>query len=165
MQNNRQKAGIQTLFSGLGANPGAVARVSGDAAHPQLRGVVRFYPAGSGTLVLAEFHGLPYDAARCAENIFAMHIHTNGSCAGDGGAFAGAGGHYNPAGCPHPAHAGDLPPLFSNRGYAFSAVYTERFTVREILQRTVILHSQRDDFTSQPAGDAGSRIGCGIIEG
>lgn len=97
MQNNRQKAGIQTLFSGLGASPGAVARVSGDAAHPQLRGVVRFYPAGSGTLVLAEFHGLPYDAARCAENIFAMHIHTNGSCAGDGGAFAGAGGHYNPA--------------------------------------------------------------------
>lgn len=45
MQNNRQKTGIQTLFSGLGANPGAVARVSGDAAHPQLRGVVRFYPA------------------------------------------------------------------------------------------------------------------------
>ena len=119
MQNNRQKAGIQTLFSGLGASPGAVARVSGDAAHPQLRGVVRFYPAGSGTLVLAEFHGLPYDAARCAENIFAMHIHTNGSCAGDGGAFAGAGGHYNPAGCPHPAHAGDLPPLFSNRGMRF----------------------------------------------
>ncbi|MGN0800330.1 MAG: superoxide dismutase family protein [Christensenellales bacterium] len=164
MRKNSLKAEMPDLFPGFGATPGAVARVTGDAGHAALRGTVRFYPAGSGTLMVAEFRGLPYDAAHCAENIFAMHIHAGGSCAGDGGAFSAAGGHFDPSGCPHPAHAGDLPPLFSNRGYAFSAFYTERFAVRDIIGRTVIVHGRRDDFTSQPAGDAGSRIGCGLIE-
>lgn len=137
MRTSNTKAGMPNLFSGLSASPGAVAEVRGDNAHPKLRGSVRFYPAGQGTLVVAEFRGLPYAAARCAENIFAMHIHENGQCTGDGGAFIATGGHYNPLGCPHPAHAGDLPPLFSNRGYAFSAFYTERFTIPQIVGREI----------------------------
>ena len=99
MRKNSLKAGMPDLFPGFGATPGAVARVVGDTAHAALRGTVRFYPAGSGTLMVAEFRGLPYDAAHCAENIFAMHIHAGGSCAGDGGAFSAAGGHFDPSGC------------------------------------------------------------------
>lgn len=56
-----------------------------------------------------------------------------------------------------------MPPLFSNRGYAFQAFLTDRFTVLEILGRTVIIHDGTDDFTSQPAGNAGARIACGVI--
>lgn len=43
-------------------------------------------------------------------------------------------------------------------------VYTNRFTVSEVIGKSIILHSQPDDFTTQPAGNSGSRIACGIIE-
>lgn len=149
----------------LNRRPQARAQMRGDAQHPQLRGTVSFYACSRGTVVLAELWGLPYDASPCAPNIFAMHLHAGGSCDGhDAMAFSDAGGHYNPDGCAHPAHAGDLPPLFGNRGYAWQGCYTERFTPQEVIGKTVIVHARRDDFTSQPAGDAGERIGCGVIE-
>lgn len=142
--------------------PFARAAVSGDPAHPELHGRVEFFASGKGTLMTAVFEGLPFDAAPCAPNINAFHIHTGGACTGNP-AFADALGHYDPGRCPHPAHAGDLPPLFSNHGFAFQAFYTERFTPEEVVGRTVIVHAMRDDFSSQPAGDAGARVGCGVI--
>ena len=77
--------------------------------------------------------------------------------------FSDALTHYNPDTCAHPQHAGDLPPLFGNNGYAFSMFLTNRFSVSEIIGRTVILHSAPDDFTSQPAGNSGVKIACGVI--
>ena len=71
--------------------------------------------------------------------------------------------HYNPQGCPHPYHAGDLPPLFGNQGYAFSAFVTDRFAVREIVEKTIIIHSKPDDFKTQPSGDSGEKMACGKI--
>lgn len=79
-------------------------------------------------------------------------------------AFAGAGGHYNPERGKHPYHAGDLLPLFANNGHAFSIFLTDNFFVEEVIGRTVIVHAGVDDFTSQPAGNAGSKIACGKIE-
>ena len=97
-------------------------------------------------------------------SIFAFHIHSGGTCSGSADdPFRDAQGHYHPENCPHPAHAGDMPPLFSNKGYAAQAFLTGRFTVREIIGRTVIIHAGTDDFTSQPAGNAGARIACGVI--
>lgn len=154
-----------SLISALSMRPDAHAVISGDASHPHLFGYADFYAHKNGTLLIAELWGLPYDSSPCTSNIFAMHIHDIGEC--DGGAatpFSGAGGHYNPHNCPHPAHAGDLPPLFGNQGYAWQGFYTQRFTVKDIVGKTLIIHSQRDDFTTQPAGDAGQRIGCGIIK-
>ncbi|HOG01140.1 MAG TPA: superoxide dismutase family protein [Clostridia bacterium] len=154
----------QTMLLPLG-KPRARAEVAGGSAYPKLSGRVSFYAAGKGTLLTAEFRGLPYDAAPCASNVLSFHIHAGGACTGaPGSPFSDALGHYNPGDCPHPAHAGDLPPLFSNRGFAFQAFYTERFTPEEAVGKTVIVHDKRDDFTSQPAGDSGNRIGCGVIE-
>ena len=150
------------LLVPIGARPAARALLRGDAAHTALRGVVNFYAHRGGTLMIAEVRGLPHDSSPCANNIFAMHIHAGRSCSGTP-AFSDAGGHFNPGNCPHPAHAGDLPPLCGCRGYAWQAFYTDRFIVRDIIGRTIIIHSQRDDFTTQPAGDAGLRIGCGMI--
>ena len=110
--------------------------------------------------MLAELWGLPYDSAPCTPNVYVIHTHAGGGCSGD---FFDAGGHYNPDNCPHPAHAGDMPPLFGNRGYAWQGFYTERFTPKEVVGKTVIVHDQRDDFKTQPAGDAGGRIACGVI--
>ena len=155
--------GSSTL-SALRARPAAQASVKGDAGHPKLHGTIRFIPYRSGTIILAELWGLPYDNAPCAPNIYAMHIHAAGDCTGNMDmSFANAGGHYNPKNCPHPAHAGDLPPLFGNQGYAWQGFYTERFTPGDVVGKAVIIHGQRDDFTTQPAGDAGARIGCGVI--
>lgn len=153
------------IMQPFNTSPSAYADISGDTAHTALRGRVYFYPHLNGTTVLSELSGLPYDSAPCAENVYAMHIHESGDCSTrKAPAFTGAGGHYNPSNCPHPAHAGDLPPLFSNNGYAWQGFYTDRFIPKDVIGKSVVIHSQRDDFTTQPAGDAGERIGCGGIK-
>lgn len=158
------------LFSGCrfssvsNCPPDAQAALKGSPAHHKLRGTVDFYQRKDGVLLVAEVWGLPAPVTSCAVPIFALHIHEGGSCTGTAeDPFANAGAHYNPELCPHPAHAGDLPPLFGNRGYAFLAVFTNRFSVNEVLGRTVIIHSEPDDFKTQPAGNAGDKIACGII--
>ena len=151
-------------ITALRRNPDARATVKGSAKYPQLSGAVRFYQTRHGVLVFAELFGLPETADPCGSRIFALHIHSGSSCTGDStDPFADALAHYNPGICPHPAHAGDLPPLFSNHGYALQMFLTDRFTVREIIGRTVIVHSGPDDFTTQPSGNAGNKIACGQI--
>jgi Cu-Zn family superoxide dismutase len=129
-----------------------------------LGGTVRLYQTRYGVLVHAEVAGLPSGAGACAGKVFGFHIHEGDACRGNReDPFADAKGHYNPHGCEHPAHAGDLPPLFGNNGYALSVFLTDRFTVDEVIGRTVIIHGGVDDFTSQPAGNAGAKIACGRI--
>ena len=148
----------------LRRRPDAVARVRGSLHAAAVRGVVRFYQTTAGGLVFAEIHGLPTPAGPCAQPVFGFHIHSGGSCTGNADdPFADVLGHYNPESCPHPHHAGDLPPLFGNRGRALSVVLTDRFTVREILGRSVIIHAEPDDFHTQPSGDSGMKIACGEI--
>ena len=65
--------------------------------------------------------------------------------------------------CNHPYHAGDLPPLFSANGLGFSAFLTNRFVAEEIKGKTIIIHSNPDDFTTQPSGNSGIKIACGVI--
>ena len=139
------------------SSPDARATIEGRC----IKGVADFYQTRKGLLVVTEVTGLP-DCNK--HKVFALHIHEGGSCSGNSNEpFAGTGSHYNPDGCEHPYHAGDLPPLFSNCGYAFSAVLTDRFSLCDIIGRTVVIHSGADDFTTQPAGNAGEKIACGII--
>lgn len=79
-------------------------------------------------------------------------------------AFPNTGNHYNPGNVPHPEHAGDLPPLLSNNGYAWMSFYTSRFNIEDVIGRSLVIHSMRDDFTTQPSGNSGDKIGCGVIE-
>ena len=152
------------LLAALCCSPDAWAAVRGSERCPQLSGTVRFCQTRRGVLVFAEIFGLPETVESCGNGFFAFHIHGGSSCTGDSAdPFADALAHYNPEACPHPAHAGDLPPLLSNHGYALQVFLTDRFTVREIIGRTVILHDGVDDFTTQPAGSAGSKIACGRI--
>lgn len=72
-------------------------------------------------------------------------------------------GHFNPGGMPHPFHAGDFPPLLSNQGYAWTAFFDRRFTLEEIIGKTVVIHAHADNFTSQPSGNSGNAIACGEI--
>jgi len=145
-------------------SPKAIAEVKGAPAYPRIDGIVYFYETPIGVIVSTEVSGLPYENGICKDAIFAFHIHDGKSCSGNvSDPFANSGSHYNPNNCPHPKHAGDLPPLFGNRGYAWSAVFTNRFTINEILGKTVIIHKMPDDFTTQPSGGAGEKIACGVI--
>ena len=145
--------------------PQAIAKIHGGEEYPHLCGHVYFYQTNHGVLVAADIIGLPTSAKHCGNRIFAFHIHSGNSCAGThDDMFANSMGHYNPDNCPHPHHAGDLPPLFENNGCAFQVFLTDRFCVRNIIGRTVIIHSGPDDFTTQPSGNSGTKIACGEIK-
>ena len=154
-----------TTFAGLLAEnrPQAAAWVRGGAAAPRLSGLVKFYDTiYGGVLIETEIFGLPNISSQGSSDFYALHIHETGDCSHQ---FAKTGNHYNPAGLPHPQHAGDLLPLLGNQGYAWGAFYDKRFQIKDILGRPVVIHRNRNDSTSQPAGDAGEKIGCGVIVG
>lgn len=144
----------------LTQRPCCKAIIRGDSAHVQLHGTVSFLNAFCGTLVVTELFGLP-----SPNGIFAMHIHSGGSCTGTAAdPFANAGAHLNLMNTEHPFHTGDLPALFSNDGYAWSTVFTSRFKPLQVKGHTVIIHAQPDDYHTQPSGNSGAKIACGVIE-
>lgn len=156
---------VFSLLSVLQSRPQAVAFLAGSDAYPRIEGEVRFYQTRAGVVVYAQVEGLPEADDACEERIFGFHIHEGTACSGNAtDPFAGAGSHYNPGVCPHPFHAGDLPPLFGCHGLALSLFLTDRFAVDEVLGKAMILHDQPDDFTTQPSGDSGAKIACGIIQ-
>lgn len=137
----------------------AVAKIRGSEKYPQLRGKVMFCETPRGVKVTAEVCGLPG-----GNRFFGFHIHEGKACSGNSeDAFANAKTHYNPDGNPHPNHRGDLPPLMGNDGYAYLSVITDRFKLCEIIGRVIIIHGDADDFTTQPGGNAGEKIACGVI--
>ena len=116
-------------------------------------------------LVTADIYGLPTGETGCDSGVFGFHIHEGEDCGSNGQEpFSNTKGHYNPRDCPHPYHAGDLPPLFENDGYAYMSFLTNRFTATEIIGRTVVIHLKPDDFHSQPSGNSGEKIACGVIK-
>jgi Cu-Zn family superoxide dismutase len=106
-----------------------------------------------------------------------FHIHTTGRC--DRPDFTTAGGHFNPAGASHNAHAGDLPSLLVNGdGKAILAAVTDRFSISDLRDAdgsAVMVHSGPDNFANIPprygtpdeetrnTGDSGSRVACGVV--
>lgn len=145
------------------------AHIRGSASYPDIQGTVTMSAMGPGTWVEVDIQGLPaYVPARgTARPVgpFGFHLHEGGTCTPTEGpaAFSDAGGHFNPDNQPHGNHAGDFPVLFSNHGRARMAFYTDRFTPREAIGRAVIIHLNPDDYITQPAGNSGPRIACGIV--
>lgn len=146
--------------------PDAVAEVRGSSNYPDIRGTVSLYQTSRGVLVYADICGLPTSGHESCGRIFGFHIHEGSSCTGStSDPFADTGSHYDTKNRRHPYHAGDLPPLFGNDGHALMAVLTDRFCVNEVIGKTVIIHDSPDDFTTQPSGNAGKKIACGVICG
>jgi superoxide dismutase, Cu-Zn family len=106
-----------------------------------------------------------------------FHIHAVGRC--DAPGFTTAGGHFNPTGAVHGAHAGDLPSLLvTDDGSAILATATDRFSIADLRDAdgsAVMVHSGPDNFANIPArygtpdqetlntGDSGSRMACGVV--
>ncbi|QIB67670.1 superoxide dismutase family protein [Kineobactrum salinum] len=100
-----------------------------------------------------------------------LHVHEVGDCSADDA--SSAGGHFNPYDTPHGSpdaaehHVGDMGNIEADedgrvsselafRGLAFSGPAS-------ILQKALVIHSDKDDLESQPSGNAGERVGCGVI--
>jgi len=102
-----------------------------------------------------------------------LHIHEKGDCSsGDG---MSTGGHFNPQSKPHSRHtdanrhAGDLPSLRAGKdGRGNVVVELDVITVgsgaTDIIGRGLIVHADPDDYKTQPTGNAGARIACGVIK-
>ena len=143
-----------------------VAEIKGTAEGSMIQGTVHFTDTAAGLQIKAQLSGIPPGS-------HAFHIHEFGSCADLGKA---AGSHYNPLGAPHGhvlkdgiqhAHAGDLGNvLVAKDGTAALEATVKDVTLSggkyDVAGRSVVLHEKVDDF-SQPAGNAGNRIGCGVI--
>lgn len=144
--------------------PYAFAQIKGSNEYPRINGIIYFFKVQPGVLVSILLNGLPVSDDICKKPIFAVHIHKGGSCTGNNtDPFADAMMHYNPDDCKHPYHAGDLPPIFGVNGLGFSTFLTNRFNSQEIIGKTVIIHSNPDDFSTQPSGNSGIKIACGVI--
>ena len=149
---------IRLMRSGA---PDATAYVKGNQNHPGLAGTVNFYATSyGGVLIAAEIFGLPNITKPESVDFYGFHIHEHGDCTLP---FDRTGDHYNPDGDKHPSHAGDLPPLLGNQGYAFLVAYDKHFRLPDIIGRSVIIHDKPDDFTTQPSGNSGTKIACGVI--
>ena len=152
------------LSSILRGRPQATANIAGSESYPGISGAVRFYQTNAGVIVQAEIDGLPDSQAPCQGRVFGFHIHEGGDCEGDReDPFADSMSHYNPHGCEPPYHAGDLPPLFGNNGIALSLFLTNQFSVNEVIGKTIVIHDHPDDFITQPSGNSGTKIACGVI--
>ena len=110
--------------------PQAQAILRGSEAFPMIYAAASFYGLQDGVVMSLFAGGLPHQAGRCQNRVFAVHIHEGSSCTGTSdGPFADAETHYNPNGCKHPHHAGDLPPLFESGGTGWYAFFTRQFTI------------------------------------
>ncbi|TZF85172.1 superoxide dismutase family protein, partial [Cognatilysobacter lacus] len=102
-----------------------------------------------------------------------LHVHETGDCSAADATSAGP--HFNPAGRAHGGpdshahHAGDLPNIVAGAdGVAHVDLHLNGLTLGgpaagNILNRALVVHAQPDDYSSQPAGNAGARIACGVV--
>ncbi|MBE2210283.1 MAG: superoxide dismutase family protein [Xanthomonadaceae bacterium] len=134
----------------------------------QVAGVLHVMPMGDGVHVTGTISGLTPNKAQ------AFHIHEKGDCSADDA--SSAGGHFNPTSQPHgnaqgggAHHLGDQANLQADAGGTaqvdahFSGVSLNTGTETDVMGKAIVVHADADDYTSQPAGNAGKRIACGVI--
>ncbi len=143
----------------------AKAIIKGGKKYPKINGIVTFRETKNGVILTAKINNLPQSQDKCTGRFFGFHIHEGSSCSGNlNDEFANSKSHLNSTNCPHPFHIGDLPPLVENNGYSYMRVLINKFKIKDILGKVIIIHDSADDFNSQPSGNSGNKIACGIIE-
>ena len=134
-----------------------------------LSGKVTFTEKDGKVTMKAEINGV-------SEGKHAIHIHDMGDCSADDG--SSAGGHWNPTDERHGKwgdkegyHKGDIGNFEADAdGHGTISMTTDEWCVgcddpkKDVVGHSLVIHDGVDDFVSQPAGDAGKRIGCGVIK-
>jgi superoxide dismutase, Cu-Zn family len=127
-------------------------------------GTITFTQTEKGVLVVADLQGL-------TKGKHGFHIHEFGDCSSADG--TSAGGHFNPEGKSHGApmdmsrHVGDMGNIEADETGKAHLEYTDAMLMlsgpHSILGRSVIVHKGEDDLKTQPTGNAGARVACGVI--
>ena len=160
---------LATGCAGLGGAPRAQAMLTPTAAVPGMAvsGDVRFTAVDHGVRVEGEVRGLKPGQEH------GFHIHEKGDCGNNANA---SGGHFNPAGGTHGmfgspgSHAGELPSLVADaQGRARFRVDVHAISLADgapnsVVGRALVVHRDRDDYTTQPAGNSGPRVACAVIQ-
>lgn len=169
-----QEPSGQATGAGQGAETAPPAGVAAESAEAEILategqdtgGLIRFTRTGDGVQIEGTVTGL-------TPGEHGFHIHAKGDCSAPDA--SSAGGHFNPDNHPHGApddppgqrHLGDFGNIVADEnGEAqvnLSAPDLEMSGPNSIVGKAVIVHAQRDDLQSQPSGDAGARVGCGLI--
>lgn len=140
------------------------------AGKDKVSGLVTFTEVADGVRVDAHITGL-------TPGKHGFHVHEFGDCSSADGSAAGAsaaGDHFNPAKHPHGApdagerHEGDMGNIEADSSGVAKVNYVDHTLSlhdceKSIIGRSVIVHAKADDLKSQPSGDAGARIACGVI--
>jgi|SRR5579862_4327349 len=144
----------------------AAAVMVGTKGHESVKGTVTFEEKDGKVVVTANISGL-------TAGDHGFHIHEKGDCSAPDA--TSAGGHFNPSGHPHGApdatahHEGDLGNLTAgadgnaNKSITLDDVAIGDGSPKDIVGKGFIIHDKADDFTTQPTGNAGARIACGVI--
>jgi Cu-Zn family superoxide dismutase len=147
----------------------ADATLSGTYADTTVNGTVKFDMEPGGNVTMTLNITIPAKAGRSV----AIHIHEHGDC-GDTANLAH--GHWNPKNAQHGEwgtanfHRGDIGNVKLNaKGKATLTLTTVLWTLggtsdKNILGKSIIVHGGMDDYTTQPTGNSGTRIGCGVIK-
>lgn len=130
-------------------------------------GTLHLAPMGDGVHVTGEIGGLDPSSTH------GFHVHEIGDCSAADA--SSAGGHFNPVGSPHgraghgPHHLGDSDNIVANaQGVAQISAHLSDVSLgtgmaNDIGGRAIVVHAEPDDYSSQPSGNAGARVGCGVI--
>jgi len=133
----------------------------------QVSGTVQVVERARSIRLMGEVKGLKPNAEH------GFHVHENGDCSAADA--TSAGGHFNPGGHSHGRpgqgthHAGDMPNLKADaKGVArvdvnLPGLEFERYTRSGVIGRSLVVHADPDDYKSQPAGNSGARVACGVI--
>jgi len=150
-----------------GARVAQAVAIMAPASGSLVSGRLILTPEGDGVRIRGDIGGLAPDS------VHGFHVHEKGDCSAADA--SSAGGHFNPAGQPHGRaghgahHAGDIDNLIADRnGVAHVDVHVAGVSLgggeaNDVLGRALIVHAVPDDYASQPAGNAGARIACGVI--
>jgi len=156
-------SGSATAASSIGMASAALAPASGS----MVSGKLMLMPMGDGVHVTGDIGGLAPNSTH------GFHIHEKGDCSAADA--SSAGGHFNPsdeahgrASAPH-HHLGDNDNLVADaNGVAhvdahFAGIVLGGGGADDIVGKAVVVHANADDYASQPSGNAGARIACGVI--
>jgi len=148
----------------------ASATLSETADNSKTIGTAKFYELSDGKIKM----DLEINFAARADSNVAVHFHEHGDCSNMG---ENTHGHWNPTKENHGKwgsaayHSGDIGNIMlDSKGHGTVSVTTDRWStkdgdVKNIIGRGIIVHGGTDDYTTQPTGNSGPRVGCGIIEG
>lgn len=150
------------------AQEGMTVSLQGAPTDTDFAGTVTVHPDGTGVHIVADVAGVDTDGKH------GIHVHENGQCdhEGEGGQhFTSAGGHFNPTGTEHacaptdPRHAGDLGNIEVTGGIGHLELSVPNLSADQLNGKAFILHANEDDCKTQPTGNAGDRLACGVAGG